>query len=141
MSEDNVDQVGREAVETNVETVAVKQNETTADSGSTQHEEEDVLNVMGILAYLGILVLIPLLVEKDDAFVRYHTKQGLVLAAGSLAWFVITMVPIFGWMLFIFTPFVMLAIIIMSIIGIVHVVKKEMKPLPLIGGLANKFKI
>ena len=36
--------------------------------------------VMAILAYFGILFLIPLLAAKESAYARYHTNQGL---AGS----------------------------------------------------------
>ena len=37
-------------------------------------------NLMGIFAYLWILILIPFLTEsKNDPFVKYHLKQGLAL--------------------------------------------------------------
>jgi len=36
-------------------------------------------NVMIVLAYLWLLALIPLLVEKDDREVQWHAKHGLVL--------------------------------------------------------------
>jgi uncharacterized membrane protein len=34
---------------------------------------------MIVLSYLGILALVPLLVEKDDREVQWHAKHGLVL--------------------------------------------------------------
>ena len=37
--------------------------------------------VMGILCYLGPLVLVPFLTKKEDPFVAFHVKQGLVLFA------------------------------------------------------------
>ena len=40
--------------------------------------------VFGILAYLGILCLIPLLAAKDSRFARYHANQGLVLFLGAI---------------------------------------------------------
>lgn len=36
-------------------------------------------SVMLVLSYLGLLALIPLLVEKDDPEVQWHAKHGLVL--------------------------------------------------------------
>lgn len=42
--------------------------------------------LMIILSYLGLLALIPLLVEKDDREVQWHAKHGLVL---TVCWFVI----------------------------------------------------
>ena len=48
---------------------------------------EDVQNnkVMGILAYFGILFLIPLLAAKDSQYARFHTNQGIVLFIFSVA--------------------------------------------------------
>jgi len=47
-------------------------------------------NVMLVLSYLGLLALIPLLVEKEDREVQWHAKNGLVLfVAWCAAWFVI----------------------------------------------------
>ncbi len=43
---------------------------------------------MIILSYLGLLALIPLLVEKDDKEVQWHAKHGLVL---TVAWFILWM--------------------------------------------------
>jgi uncharacterized membrane protein len=34
---------------------------------------------MAVLAYFGILVLIPILARKDSPFARYHSNQGLIL--------------------------------------------------------------
>ena len=42
--------------------------------------------VMGILAYLSWLVIVPLLAAKESPFARYHTNQGLVLAIVEIAW-------------------------------------------------------
>ena len=57
--------------------------------------------VMIVLSYLGLLALIPLLVEKDDKEVQWHAKHGLVqLAAFFLVWIVlmiVAQVPILGW--------------------------------------------
>jgi len=39
---------------------------------------------MIVLAYLWVLALVPLLVEKDDAEVQWHAKHGLVLTVAEL---------------------------------------------------------
>lgn len=41
-------------------------------------------SVMIVLAYLWVLALVPLLVEKQDAEVQWHAKHGLVLAIAEL---------------------------------------------------------
>lgn len=43
--------------------------------------EED--KIMLVLAYLGILALIPLLTVKDSPYVQWHAKNGLVLGIGG----------------------------------------------------------
>ena len=45
--------------------------------------------VMGILAYLGILVLIPIFAAPKSKFARFHANQGLVLAIGEVAYGII----------------------------------------------------
>ena len=39
---------------------------------------------MIVLAYLWVLALVPLLVEKDDAEVQWHAKHGLVLTVAEV---------------------------------------------------------
>ncbi|MGV9174268.1 MAG: DUF4870 domain-containing protein [Promethearchaeia archaeon] len=95
-------------------------------------------NAMAILSYLGILVIIPLLVVKDDEFVRYHSKQGLVLLVVGVVGMFIGVIPIIGWLL---APFITLAWLIFAIMGIINVLKGKKKELPIIGQYAEKFDI
>jgi len=44
---------------------------------------------MIVLAYLGILCLVPLLVEKEDKEVQWHAKHGLVLTVAEILFFVV----------------------------------------------------
>src|SRR3979490_1426036 len=44
--------------------------------------------VMIVLAYLWLLALVPLLVEKGDPDVQWHAKHGLVLMIAELLLFV-----------------------------------------------------
>jgi len=50
--------------------------------------------IMIVLAYLGILAVIPLVVEKDDKEVQWHAKHGLVLLAADIA--LVVLLAIFG---------------------------------------------
>lgn len=92
--------------------------------------------LMGVLSYLGILVVIPLMMAKDDAFVKFHAKQGLVLALiGVLVWFV----GMNMWSLWSLLQLVNLGVIILSIIGIINVVNHKEAEIPLVGSLAKHF--
>ncbi|MDR1380099.1 MAG: zinc ribbon domain-containing protein [Tannerella sp.] len=102
--------------------------------------------VMAILAYLGILFLVPLLAAKESPFARFHTNQGIALfILGAAVGIVVSILSaIFSQIsltLVLLTSLLSLAcslgIFVLAIIGIVNAVKGEMKELPLIG----KYKI
>lgn len=99
--------------------------------------------LMGVLAYLGILVLVPLLAAKESKFAQYHAKQGLTLFVVEIvltvlywvAGFLTVFTGGFGFILFPLLGLVWLGTIVLAIIGIVNAVNNEMKPLPIIGGI------
>lgn len=85
--------------------------------------------VMAILAYIGILVLIPLFAAKESKFARFHTNQGLILFICNVVIYFISLIPglkAIGWILSI-------AALVFAIIGIIGAAKGETKELPLIG--------
>jgi len=95
-------------------------------------EDKDIEEnkLWAFLGYLGILCLVPLLAKKDSKFAQFHAKQGLILAIGEFfIW-----IPFVGWILGIF-------ILILWIIGLINVFSGKMKPLPLVGEMADKINI
>lgn len=94
---------------------------------------------MVVIAY--IIFFIPLLTgdAKKDAFVKYHTKQGLVL------FLLVVVLNIIDWIM----PFYIwwtinwilsLGTLILLIIGISNAASGKKQPLPLIGKFADIFK-
>ena len=104
----------------------------TADT-TAEFDSKDI-KVMAVLAYIGILFLIPLLAAPNSRFARFHTNQGLVLflaevvlgAAGG----VLGLIPFVGWIISSAIGIVCLAFMI---IGIVNAANGKAKELPLIG--------
>ncbi|MGN0640842.1 MAG: hypothetical protein ACI4JT_07810 [Oscillospiraceae bacterium] len=99
--------------------------------------------VYGILSYIGILVLVPLLAGKTQ-FAKFHANQGLVLFIAdivlgvciSITTLVLSPLGVVGSILGgIVSGVLGLCILIMAILGIVNAVNGEMKPLPIIGGI------
>ncbi len=99
--------------------------------------------LFGVLAYLEILVLIPIFAGKTE-FTRYHANQGLVLLIASailgvaavILNIILAFIPFVGWIIGgLISGVVGLACLALAIIGIVHVCNGEMKPLPVIGGI------
>lgn len=94
---------------------------------------------MAILCYLGILVVVPFLTDaKDDPFVKFHIKQGLVLLIAWVIANVIMVVPVIGWTV---GGIVDLVLFIFMIMGIVNAAGSKETPLPLIGHLGEKINI
>ena len=105
------------------------------ENNQTQNKDGNK-TLMGALAYLGPLVIIPYLSAKDDAFVKFHIKQGLVLLVIEA---IIWVLGMWVWMLWPILQLVNLATIIFSILGIVNVVNKKQQELPLIGKYSSYF--
>lgn len=100
---------------------------------------------MSILAYLGPLVLIPILAAKNSKFARYHSNQGLVLLLAAIAYGIVygilsTIIYAISWRLgFIVSIIGLVSILftVLAIIGIINAVNGRAKELPIIG----KYKI
>lgn len=91
--------------------------------------------LMAVLSYFGILVLIPLLTDaKNDPFVKFHIKQGLVLLVVSIIAGVIGWIPVVGWI-------VPILVFVLFLIGVINAASGKKEPLPVIGQYGDKFKI
>jgi uncharacterized membrane protein len=91
---------------------------------------------MAILAYIGPLVIISFLTAKDDPFVKFHIKQGLVLFVIEVVLFIASSALWAFWMLY---TVINLGILILSIIGIMNAAKGVEQKLPLVGNWAQHF--
>jgi uncharacterized membrane protein len=105
-----------------------------ASSGAQHSPEKNTL--LGILAYIGPLILVSFLLAKDDPFVKFHIKQGLLLVIGEVATWMIMLTI---WVLFPLLQLVNLGIFILAIVGIIRAAQGQEKPLPLIGHFAKNF--
>lgn len=98
--------------------------------------------LMAALAYVGPLIIVSYLAAKDDPFVKFHIKQGLVLFVIEAALWVLSS---FLWWFFVqlwmVWQVVNLALLVLSILGIVNAVQGNEKELPLIGGFSKHFPI
>ncbi len=99
---------------------------------------------MLILSYLGILALVPLLVEKDDPEVQWHAKQGLVLLG---SWIVLHIVlatlysfPFLGMFLgCAVAPLLWLVILVIHIIAMINALEGKRFIIPVISDYADKW--
>jgi len=104
---------------------------TTAKTASKSSDSDDVLAVVAYLTIIGWLIAFLLNREKNNALVRYHEKQALMV---NLVWLVVSFIvwfPIIGQLLW-------LAVLVLAIIGLINALNKKQVPVPIIGKLAEE---
>lgn len=95
--------------------------------------KEPNAKILALLSYLSLLCIIPLFLKRDDDFLLYHGKQGLVLFMAEVTIFVAHIV--FGlWILR--AGFFLLGVF--SIWGMVGVIKGQRVHLPLVSKIAGQ---
>lgn len=121
---------------------------------TTECTQEEVNNgkLMSLLAYLGILALIPYFVEKENKYVRFHAIQGLNLfivnMIASVALMVVAFVatflfiiPVLGWILggvlYLVVGLLPVGFFVLQILGIVYALQGNAKEIPVV----NKIKL
>ncbi len=104
---------------------------------ASKEPQKNVL--MAVLSYLGPLVIVSYLTAKEDPFVKFHIKQGLVLFVIEVAmWFLAGMMFYQFWMIM---NIVNMGTLVLSIVGIVNAVQGQEKELPLVGQFSKHFAI
>lgn len=111
---------------------------TTPESGPTSSFTLNEQTVMAALSYLGILILIPFFIKKDDPFVHYHLKQGVVLLVPELIVYVASGMLYHLWPIW---NIVWLALLGFTIVGILNALTKKEKALPFIGQYASRVNL
>ena len=98
---------------------------------------DPVAMVLLIFCYLGVLALIPFILRPDDAFLRWHAKQGLTLAAALiLGGLVMGFVPLIGWIL---TPLLGLVGLGAAVFAALKGLSGERWPIPVVSDFASKW--
>lgn len=87
-------------------------------------------NLMAALSYLWILSVVMIIIKKDDKFVMFHAKQGLILFIVSFIW----IIPVLGW-------FINIVVLIFVIVGFIKALAGERYKIPLVGDLAEKINM
>ncbi len=106
-------------------------------------QKRDSDTLMLVLAYLGILALVPYLTVTDSDYVRWHAKQGLTLTgvwfAAMLVSGILMGIPGLGVLFALLSPFFSLAVVAIFIVGMVKAIQGERWPIPIVADLAEKW--
>jgi uncharacterized membrane protein len=101
-----------------------------------------------VLSYLGLLALIPLLVERDDQEVQWHAKHGLVLLVAEVVVIIgLQILTIIvgavsgglGCLMGLLLPLLLLAILVLHIICIVKGIRGERFVIKGVSDFADRF--
>lgn len=101
-------------------------------------------NLMVVLAYLWVLVLVPLLIEERDEEVRWHAKHGLVLMAAEFMLWVVLQIAMFatgglGCLLAPFGFMLLVAFVLVRIVCIVRGIDGGRFQIPVLTPLVERF--
>ena len=90
---------------------------------------------MSLMAYMGVLCLVPLVLNRNDDYVNFHTRQGLALWLSEAVAAFALVLPVIGRFFFTFT---MVVCVFFSIAGIVGVFLEKAWRFPFFGSLAER---
>lgn len=130
----------------------MKTNDTTA-----HYHPQDIAEnkILAILAYIGILWLVPFFAGKHSPFTKYHVKQAFLVICAEVAWAILggilmSVIKVqvdvmwgFGYektpgLLVFIVWLVHVCIWAFSVLGIINAATGKAKELPFIGKFANK---
>lgn len=86
-------------------------------------------NLMAAMSYLWLISIIMLAVKRNDEFIQFHARQGVVLLIISA----FGLIPVIGWIVW------CLAILGM-VIGLYHAWRGERYEIPFVFGWSEKLK-
>lgn len=86
------------------------------------------------LSYMWILCLIPLLLKRKSKYAQFHAKQGLILFAIEIVGSLIFWFPFFGQLL-------MLALVVISVMGIIKTLNGEWWKIPFLYDWSKKINL
>jgi uncharacterized membrane protein len=99
--------------------------------------------LMIVLSYLGLLAIIPLLMEKEDKEIQWHAKHGLVIFVAEFILFAVSFVfgllPVIGCFAPILWVVVLIAAIVIAILCIVKGINGERFLIPGLSQFADRF--
>ncbi|MFA6393544.1 MAG: hypothetical protein WCW25_01580 [Patescibacteria group bacterium] len=103
-------------------------------AGGENNKDVEANKTLAAMSYIFILFLVPLLGKRDSRFAQFHAKQGLVLFAVELLVFMFIWIPLLGQL-------AMLALLIISVMGIVKALNGEWWEIPYIHEWSKKVNL
>jgi uncharacterized membrane protein len=100
-----------------------------ADNGKT-------VGIVSYLTLIGWIVALVMHSSNKTSFGAFHLRQGLMNMIMLMAASIVAIIPILGWIVYLAA---LIAWVVFIIMGAIAASNGQEKPLPLIGGLAQKW--
>jgi fumarate reductase subunit D len=88
---------------------------------------------LAVMSYLGVLCLVPLVMNRNDSYVQFHARQGVVLWMWEVLAIYTLLVPAVGHVFFRISS---IACLVLSVIGVLSVLLGRAWKFPIIGDWA-----
>jgi uncharacterized membrane protein len=102
--------------------------------------EDKTVAILSYLTLLGFIAALIIHSNKKTSLGSFHLRQTLgfflTVIAFSIGQFVLLIIPIIGWLAL---PVIWIALFVLAVMGLVSAIKGEMKPMPLVGPLYQKW--
>lgn len=100
----------------------------------TNKEIEDG-KFFAVISYISFLCVLTLLLKKDNKFALYHAKQGLVLFVFEVAGFILSTIPLLGWVI---SGIGAVILTLVALWGVLQALMGKYSRFPLISDIADK---
>ena len=88
-----------------------------------------------VISYISFLCIVALLLKRENKFAVYHAKQGLVLFVFEIVSFILSVIPVFYWLL---RTLGLFAFILVSLWGMLQALKGKYPRIPIVSKVADK---
>lgn len=106
-------------------------------AGFTPQDIEDNKTVAS-LSYIFILCLVPLILKQGSPYAQFHARQGLTITVAWFVFWVIGIIPLLGWLIGFFGT---VALLVVSIMGIIKTLNGEAWQIPFIYEYSKKWNL
>lgn len=100
-------------------------------------EKEDERRILAAISYIPLLFVIPIILVKNDEFVHSHAKQGFVLFIVELIIWILSKIPIIG---FLFGYILGILVFLAALYAFIEALIGKFWKIPLIGDLSQEIK-
>ncbi len=101
-----------------------------------QQSEDNTVAVIAYITLIGWIIALIMHSNKKTALGAYHLRDMFGLILTSLVLWVVSFIPFIGGIIYLLG---VIFLFVLWLIGLINAVNKEMKPLPVIGDLFQRW--